>query len=88
MKNCDRIIVLEDGKIVEEGTPDHLMGDAKGRFYRMYSDQKMDSLKVESPKKHLVKGKRSIGAADVNQVFLVGKTKKQLTHKVLGPRKT
>lgn len=63
--------MLEDGKIVEEGTPDQLMNETKGRFYRMYADQKMDALKVESPTKNIVKGKRSIGAADANQLFLV-----------------
>lgn len=48
MRNADRIIVLESGQIVEEGSPEELLAKADGKFYRMYNDQKLDSLAVET----------------------------------------
>ncbi|CAB3399339.1 unnamed protein product [Caenorhabditis bovis] len=44
IKNSDRIIVLHEGKIVEEGAPDDLLADTKGIFYKMYNDQRMDQI--------------------------------------------
>lgn len=35
MKNCDRIIVLDEGRIVEEGAPDELLAKEGGRFQRV-----------------------------------------------------
>ncbi|VDK75168.1 unnamed protein product [Cylicostephanus goldi] len=35
VRNCDRIIVLEEGRIVEEGPPDELMGKEGGRFQKV-----------------------------------------------------
>lgn len=46
MRNSDRIIVLESGLIVEEGTPEELLAKRDGKFFRMYNDQKLDSLSV------------------------------------------
>ncbi|VDL73810.1 unnamed protein product [Nippostrongylus brasiliensis] len=34
VKNCDRIIVLDEGRIVEEGPPDELLAKEGGRFQR------------------------------------------------------
>lgn len=34
IKNCDRILVMDKGKIVEQGTYDELM-DKKGEFYEL-----------------------------------------------------
>ena len=34
IKNCDRIVVMDKGKIVEEGTYEDLM-DKKGEFYEL-----------------------------------------------------
>ncbi|MCK9273528.1 MAG: lipid A export permease/ATP-binding protein MsbA [Syntrophales bacterium] len=38
IRNADRIIVLSDGKIVEEGTHEFLMGK-RGEYYRLYKMQ-------------------------------------------------
>ncbi|VDP21908.1 unnamed protein product [Heligmosomoides polygyrus] len=35
VKNCDRIIVLDEGRIVEEGAPDELLAKEGGRFQRV-----------------------------------------------------
>ena len=42
IKNCDRIIVLDQGKIAEEGTYDELM-NLKGRFYELAIRQIIDN---------------------------------------------
>ncbi|KAF1748248.1 hypothetical protein GCK72_024715 [Caenorhabditis remanei] len=44
IKNSDRIIVLHEGQIVEEGPPDELLADVNGIFYKMYNDQRLDQL--------------------------------------------
>lgn len=46
VRNADRIIVLESGQIVEEGSPEELLANRDGKFHRMYNDQKFDSLAV------------------------------------------
>ncbi|VDM24620.1 unnamed protein product [Toxocara canis] len=51
VRNADRIIVLEGGEIVEEGSPEDLLAKTDGKFYRMYNDQKLDSLAVNPPTK-------------------------------------
>jgi len=38
MLNMDRIIVIEDGKIVEEGKPEELI-NKKGKFYELFKNQ-------------------------------------------------
>jgi ABC-type multidrug transport system fused ATPase/permease subunit len=35
--NCDRLLVLENGKIVEEGKPRELLEDKKTYFYKVYN---------------------------------------------------
>lgn len=35
--NCDRLMVLENGKIVEEGIPSELLKDNKSYFYKIYN---------------------------------------------------
>ncbi len=35
----DRVIVLEGGRIVEEGVPSELLSDSKSLFARMYESQ-------------------------------------------------
>uniref|UniRef100_A0A915PDN2 Uncharacterized protein n=1 Tax=Setaria digitata TaxID=48799 RepID=A0A915PDN2_9BILA len=47
VRNADRIIVLESGQIVEEGSPEELLANKDGKFHRMYNDQKFDSLAVD-----------------------------------------
>ena len=37
-KDCDRIMVLDNGKIIEFGSHDELM-KAKGMYYNMFSTQ-------------------------------------------------
>ena len=36
VKKCDRIIVMDDGKIVEVGKPDELIKDPNSKFYSLY----------------------------------------------------
>lgn len=48
VRNADRIIVLESGQIVEEGSPEELLANKSGKFYRMYNDQKLDTLAVDT----------------------------------------
>ena len=41
IKQCDRIIVLDGGKIVEDGTYDELLAK-KGYFYELVERQRLD----------------------------------------------
>jgi len=45
--NMDRIIVVEDGKIVEEGKPDELI-NKKGKFYELFKNQIENLEKIEN----------------------------------------
>ncbi|KAI6243621.1 hypothetical protein M3Y99_00024100 [Aphelenchoides fujianensis] len=86
VKKCDRIIVLEAGKIVEEGTPEQLLSNAEGRFYRMYADQKLDALELETPKRRLM-GKLSIGASESNQLSVDPDQRRAWARSSLGPNR-
>jgi len=44
--NMDRVIVIEDGKIVEEGKPDELI-KKKGKFYELFKNQIENLEKIE-----------------------------------------
>ena len=46
IKNCDRILVIKGGSIVEEGSHYQLMSD-KGYYYDLYTRQLSDSSEVE-----------------------------------------
>jgi ATP-binding cassette subfamily C protein len=46
MLNMDRIIVIEDGRIVEEGKPDELI-NKKGKFYELFKNQIENLEKIE-----------------------------------------
>ena len=39
IRNCDRILVLNDGEIIQEGTYETLMEDKNGLFYALASRQ-------------------------------------------------
>ena len=41
IKNCDRILVLDDGKIIEDGTYDELIAQ-KGFFSELVKRQRVD----------------------------------------------
>ena len=43
IRNCDRIIVLDEGRIVEEGSYDKLI-EQKGYFFKLAEQQKADVL--------------------------------------------
>lgn len=47
--------MLEDGVIVEEGKPDELIHNINGRFFRMYTDQRLDALSLVPPLPPLLK---------------------------------
>ena len=36
VKKCDRIVVMDEGQIVEVGKPDELIKDTKSQFYSLY----------------------------------------------------
>ena len=36
VKSCDKVIVMDDGQIVEVGKPDELIKNQKGKFYSLY----------------------------------------------------
>lgn len=40
IKNADKILVIEDGRLVEEGSLQRLLDDAKGKFYEYWQEQK------------------------------------------------
>ena len=47
IREADRIVVIEDGTIVEEGTHDRLM-EARGRYYHLYTMQFARELKIDA----------------------------------------
>jgi ATP-binding cassette subfamily C protein len=50
--NMDRVIVIEDGKIVEEGKPDELI-NKKGKFYELFKNQIENMERIERVNKEL-----------------------------------
>lgn len=44
IRKADRIIVLEEGRIVEQGSPQELLSNPNGQFTRMFLDQKLATL--------------------------------------------
>jgi ATP-binding cassette subfamily C protein len=50
MLNMDRIIVIEDGKIVEEGKPEELI-NKKGKFYELFKNQIENMEKIKKVNK-------------------------------------
>ncbi|RCN27852.1 ABC transporter, ATP-binding protein [Ancylostoma caninum] len=42
VRSADRVIVMDEGRIVEEGPPDELLAKEGGRFQKLYNDQRMD----------------------------------------------
>ena len=71
VRNSDRIIVLEAGEIVEEGKPEELMAAKGGKFYRMYTDQRLDAIPFPAHAPPKLKGKFSMGPADLPKQLLV-----------------
>uniref|UniRef100_A0A914PJ09 Uncharacterized protein n=1 Tax=Panagrolaimus davidi TaxID=227884 RepID=A0A914PJ09_9BILA len=67
VRNSDRIIVLESGEIVEEGTPEELMASKDGKFFRMYTDQRLDAIPFPVHQPPKLKGKFSMGPSDMSK---------------------
>ncbi|KAL7079080.1 hypothetical protein ACQ4LE_001579 [Meloidogyne hapla] len=44
IRKADRIIVLDEGRIVEQGSPEELLSNPNGQFMRMFLDQKLATL--------------------------------------------
>ena len=44
VKSCDRVIVMDDGQIIEVGKPDELIKDVNSKFYKLYF-QYMEEIK-------------------------------------------
>jgi ATP-binding cassette subfamily B (MDR/TAP) protein 1 len=70
VRYSDRIIVLDAGQIVEEGKPEELMATKEGKFYRMYTDQRLDALPIPTNAAPKLKGKFSMGPADISKQAL------------------
>ena len=47
VKNCDKVFMLEGGKLIEEGTHEELM-KADGSYAQMYKKQAMNYLALEN----------------------------------------
>lgn len=62
--------MLDNGQIAEEGSPEELMAKKDGRFYKMYTDQRLDALTQTPPKANMITGKFSMGPADANQILV------------------
>uniref|UniRef100_A0A0K0DXX6 ABC transporter family protein n=1 Tax=Strongyloides stercoralis TaxID=6248 RepID=A0A0K0DXX6_STRER len=73
LKNMDKIIVLNDGKIIEEGTPEELL-KIKGKYFRMYMDQKIGDFNLEA---HMI-DKGITKNKELKQKFSIGRERKRL----------
>lgn len=38
---CDRVVVLEDGRVIESDTPANLLANPRSRFYKLAKDAKL-----------------------------------------------
>ena len=47
VKNCDRVLMLENGRLIEEGTHKELIA-LGGRYCEMYKRQAMNYLAIEN----------------------------------------
>ncbi|CAI4225548.1 unnamed protein product [Auanema sp. JU1783] len=63
-KTSDRVIVIDDGMIVEDGPPDELLAREGGRFRKMYMDQSLDQLARNPIQKPTLMATMSVGSAD------------------------
>ena len=52
---CDRIVLMEDGKMIEEGTHEELL-NAKGRYYELYETQAKYYRETDSLLEHSAEG--------------------------------
>ena len=46
--NCDRLIVLDDGKIIEEGNPQELLNNKKSYFFKVYNIRETNKMPYEN----------------------------------------
>ncbi|VDM59178.1 unnamed protein product [Angiostrongylus costaricensis] len=69
VRNCDRIIVLDEGRIVEEGPPDELLGKEGGRFQKLYNDQRIDLLVHQQPLKPNLVSTASLNANSIRRAW-------------------
>ena len=46
IRSCDRIIVIEKGKVIEDGNHNSLMKD-RGHYYKLYTNQYIEEKEEE-----------------------------------------
>ena len=52
VKNADKIIVLDEGKVVQQGQHDELIRDLRGIYYKMYQMQLLEEERIDEGDTH------------------------------------
>lgn len=49
LQQCDRIVVIDDGEVVEEGKPQDLARNPETRFYALLQEQQTAMVRPQLP---------------------------------------
>jgi ATP-binding cassette subfamily B protein len=52
IKNVDKIVVLDEGRIVQQGRHDELIRDVRGIYYKMYQMQLLEEERIDEGDTH------------------------------------